>query len=74
VIWLAELTVKERAGMPPKVTLLTSLKLLPETTTLVPPAVAPVEGDSPETAGVEAAALLTTVRVMLVGLYCNEKR
>ena len=29
VIWLAEFTVKETAGIPPNVTLLTSLKLLP---------------------------------------------
>jgi len=44
VIWVAELTVKDVAGVPPKVTAVAPVKFVPVIVTVVPPAVAPELG------------------------------
>jgi hypothetical protein len=56
VIDVLELTVKEAAAMPPKVTALALVKLVPVMATLVPPAVLPLDVPRLEMVGVDTAA------------------
>jgi len=51
VIWVAELTVKAVAAVPPKFTAVAPVKLVPVMTTLVPPASGPDVGEIDVTAG-----------------------
>jgi hypothetical protein len=51
VIWVAELTVKLVAAVPPMVTPVAPVKLVPVTVTEVPPAVVPELGLIPVTVG-----------------------
>ena len=44
VIWVALLTVNEAAGLPPKLTAVAPVRLVPVIVTLVPPAVGPEAG------------------------------
>ena len=54
VIWVVESTVKLAAGNPPKVTPVTSAKLMPVIVTTVPPATGPNSGTTCVTAGMFA--------------------
>jgi hypothetical protein len=56
VIWDGLLTVKEPAALPPKLTALTTKKLLPLMITLVPPDIGPVFGLTLVTVGGENCA------------------
>jgi hypothetical protein len=58
VICVAESTVNEAVSTSPKRTELAPVKSVPVITTVVPPAVPPVEVPSDETAGAEAALKL----------------
>ena len=51
VIWVAEFTVNDVAGVAPKDTLVTPMKLLPLMAITVPPAVGPDVGTSEVTVG-----------------------
>ena len=51
VIWVSESTVKLVAAVPSKVTAVAPVKPVPLTVTTVPPAVLPLDGDSPLTTG-----------------------
>ena len=51
VIWVSLLTVKLVAAVAPNVTAVAAVKPEPATTTLVPPAVDPLAGFRPVTAG-----------------------
>ena len=51
VIDVDELKVKPVAGVPPKVTALTPVKLVPVIVTAVPPAVGPAAGETDVTVG-----------------------
>ena len=51
VIWVAEMTLKEAAFVLPNRTAVAPVKLVPVTVTDVPPAVGPLVGLMPETAG-----------------------
>jgi hypothetical protein len=44
VIWVAELTVNEVAGVAPKLTAVAPVKFVPVSTTVVPPATGPALG------------------------------
>jgi hypothetical protein len=55
VIWFGEFTENMVAAVPPNVTLVAPLKLLPEIITPVPPPVGPDEGTTPLTAGAALA-------------------
>jgi hypothetical protein len=44
VIWVAELTVNEVAGVPPKLTAVAPVRFVPVSTTVVPPAMGPELG------------------------------
>jgi hypothetical protein len=68
VIEVEELTAKLSAGVLPKMTPTTSVKLVPLMVTLVPPAVLPVFGEMLVTEGVWGVEL-TTTRLTLVLLY-----
>lgn len=54
---LGGVTTIEDAGVPPKVTVLAAVKLVPEMTTLVPPVVGPLLGETPVTVGATASAV-----------------
>ena len=53
VIWVALLTVKEAAAVPPKLTAVAPLRFVPVIVTLVPPAGGPVLGLMPVTVGAD---------------------
>ncbi len=44
MIWFAESTLNEAAGVGPNVTLVAPVKLVPVTVTVVPPVVGPLDG------------------------------
>ncbi len=46
VIWVALFTVKDVAAVVPKLTAVAPVKLVPVMTTLVPPAVVPLDGET----------------------------
>jgi hypothetical protein len=51
VIWVEEFTVKFAAGVPPKLTPVAPVKLVPVMVTTVPPEAGPLEGLTPVTEG-----------------------
>ena len=57
MIWVAPLTVKEPAGVPPKLTAVAPLRFAPVMVTLVPPAAGPVFGLTLVTVGGETLRL-----------------
>ena len=54
VSWVAESTVKPEAAVPPKLTALAPVRLVPVTVTTVPPVVGPEAGLTPVTVGAAA--------------------
>ncbi|MEY9227942.1 hypothetical protein ABIF78_000265 [Bradyrhizobium japonicum] len=54
VIWVAELTVKPAAAVPPKVTAVAPVKLVPVMVTVVPPPPGPDVGEIEVTVGAAA--------------------